>query len=311
MRVTALGVGDAFDPNEVNSASTRRARRVHAADRLRSFRCGAAMARPPRPGRDRRGVPDPSARRSCRRPAVGHGTLELGGPPQGAARRHHGTGQDAARPSLRHARHRAALSPCASPAPAQAAARSAPSRCARRRRSTRSPTTPLRSKPAVAASPTAATDGRPASALALYADADLLMHECWEPAPAPDITFHADLETVRAIAGPAPHRHLPRPRRPPPGHAGGGCRRPAPVHVAVVDRGGVHRRVQALLAPCRRVLLFLAPCPRPNPSTRSRPMSARWAAAPVARAPLTREEARDALARCCGARRRPSRLAPS
>ncbi len=46
-------------------------------------------------------------------------------------------------------------------------------------------------------------DGRPTpQSLALYADTDLLMHECWEPDPAPDISFHADLDTVRAIAGP-------------------------------------------------------------------------------------------------------------
>lgn len=47
-------------------------------------------------------------------------------------------------------------------------------------------------------------DGRPTpESLALYADADLLLHECWEPGPAPDVAFHADLPTVRTIAGPA------------------------------------------------------------------------------------------------------------
>lgn len=46
-------------------------------------------------------------------------------------------------------------------------------------------------------------DGRPtAAARALYAPADLLMHECWEPDPAPEVAFHSDLDTVRSIAGP-------------------------------------------------------------------------------------------------------------
>jgi ribonuclease BN (tRNA processing enzyme) len=47
-------------------------------------------------------------------------------------------------------------------------------------------------------------DGRPTpQSLALYAGADLLLHECWEPDPAPDISFHSDLPTVRTIEGPA------------------------------------------------------------------------------------------------------------
>lgn len=47
-------------------------------------------------------------------------------------------------------------------------------------------------------------DGRPTEAArALYAQADLLLHECWEPGPTPDIDFHSDLDTVRSIEGPA------------------------------------------------------------------------------------------------------------
>jgi ribonuclease BN (tRNA processing enzyme) len=47
-------------------------------------------------------------------------------------------------------------------------------------------------------------DGRPtAEALALYADADLLMQECFEPAAAPENRYHCDLPTARAIAGPS------------------------------------------------------------------------------------------------------------
>ena len=46
-------------------------------------------------------------------------------------------------------------------------------------------------------------DGRPTEAArALYADADLLLHECWEPDPTPDVDFHSDLDTVRSIEGP-------------------------------------------------------------------------------------------------------------
>lgn len=46
-------------------------------------------------------------------------------------------------------------------------------------------------------------DGRPtAASRALFADADLLLHECWQPDAAPEIGFHADLPTVRGIAGP-------------------------------------------------------------------------------------------------------------
>lgn len=46
-------------------------------------------------------------------------------------------------------------------------------------------------------------DGRPtAASRALYAEADLLLHECWEPEPAPNIDFHSDLDTVRSIQGP-------------------------------------------------------------------------------------------------------------
>lgn len=46
-------------------------------------------------------------------------------------------------------------------------------------------------------------DGRPtAGSRGLYADVHLLMHECWEPDPAPEIDFHADLDTVRSIEGP-------------------------------------------------------------------------------------------------------------
>ncbi len=47
-------------------------------------------------------------------------------------------------------------------------------------------------------------DGRPtAASLALFADADLLLHECWESDPAIDTAFHGDLGSVRGIAGPA------------------------------------------------------------------------------------------------------------
>ncbi len=47
-------------------------------------------------------------------------------------------------------------------------------------------------------------DGRPTDAArALYAEADLLLHECWEPDPAPEIDFHSDLDTVRSIEGPS------------------------------------------------------------------------------------------------------------
>ena len=47
-------------------------------------------------------------------------------------------------------------------------------------------------------------DGRPTEAArALYAPADLLLHECWEPSPRPDVDFHSDLDTVRSIEGPA------------------------------------------------------------------------------------------------------------
>jgi ribonuclease Z len=46
-------------------------------------------------------------------------------------------------------------------------------------------------------------DGRPTpESRALYADADLLLHECYEPRAAPEMTFHCDLPTVRTIAGP-------------------------------------------------------------------------------------------------------------
>ncbi|HYZ63876.1 MAG TPA: ribonuclease Z [Acetobacteraceae bacterium] len=46
-------------------------------------------------------------------------------------------------------------------------------------------------------------DGQPTpESLALYRDADLLMHECFDPEPA-DNPFHTDLPTVRVIAGPA------------------------------------------------------------------------------------------------------------
>ena len=45
-------------------------------------------------------------------------------------------------------------------------------------------------------------DGRPTEqALALYADADLLVHECYVPEQS-DLPYHCDLPTVRAIAGP-------------------------------------------------------------------------------------------------------------
>jgi ribonuclease BN (tRNA processing enzyme) len=47
-------------------------------------------------------------------------------------------------------------------------------------------------------------DGRPTEAArALYARADLLMHECWVPDPAPEVDFHSDLDTVRSIRGPS------------------------------------------------------------------------------------------------------------
>lgn len=46
-------------------------------------------------------------------------------------------------------------------------------------------------------------DGRPtAESRALYADVDLLMHECFEPQAAPENIYHCDLPTVRAIIGP-------------------------------------------------------------------------------------------------------------
>lgn len=45
-------------------------------------------------------------------------------------------------------------------------------------------------------------DGRPtAQSLALYADADLLLHECYVPDRS-DLPYHCDLPTVRAIVGP-------------------------------------------------------------------------------------------------------------
>ena len=46
-------------------------------------------------------------------------------------------------------------------------------------------------------------DGRPTpEMLALAADADLLMQECWSPTPCPDKPAHCDLPTARAISGP-------------------------------------------------------------------------------------------------------------
>lgn len=46
-------------------------------------------------------------------------------------------------------------------------------------------------------------DGRPTPELiALAADAELLMQECWSPTAAPEAKFHCDLPTVRAISGP-------------------------------------------------------------------------------------------------------------
>lgn len=46
-------------------------------------------------------------------------------------------------------------------------------------------------------------DGRPtAQARALYSDADLLLHESYMADDAPDTRYHADLATVRGIAGP-------------------------------------------------------------------------------------------------------------
>ncbi len=46
-------------------------------------------------------------------------------------------------------------------------------------------------------------DGRPtAAALALYADADLLLHECWAADPVAADSYHCDLATVRSIVGP-------------------------------------------------------------------------------------------------------------
>lgn len=47
-------------------------------------------------------------------------------------------------------------------------------------------------------------DGRPTPELkALAADADLLMQECWSPTAAPDAQYHCDLPTARAIQGPS------------------------------------------------------------------------------------------------------------
>ncbi len=46
-------------------------------------------------------------------------------------------------------------------------------------------------------------DGRPtAESRALFANADLLFHECYMADPAPEMRFHADLATVHGIAGP-------------------------------------------------------------------------------------------------------------
>ena len=46
-------------------------------------------------------------------------------------------------------------------------------------------------------------DGRPTpQSLALYAEADMLLHECFEPEAAPDNLYHCDLPTARVIAGP-------------------------------------------------------------------------------------------------------------
>jgi ribonuclease BN (tRNA processing enzyme) len=46
-------------------------------------------------------------------------------------------------------------------------------------------------------------DGRPTEeSRALFAEADLLLHECYMAVNAPDMAYHADLATVRSIAGP-------------------------------------------------------------------------------------------------------------
>lgn len=46
-------------------------------------------------------------------------------------------------------------------------------------------------------------DGRPTDAArALYSECDLLMHECFEPEVAPNLPTHCDLPTVRSIEGP-------------------------------------------------------------------------------------------------------------
>jgi ribonuclease BN (tRNA processing enzyme) len=46
-------------------------------------------------------------------------------------------------------------------------------------------------------------DGRPTeAALALYTDAQLLLHECFAPDAADGMPGHCDLPTLRAIAGP-------------------------------------------------------------------------------------------------------------
>jgi ribonuclease Z len=46
-------------------------------------------------------------------------------------------------------------------------------------------------------------DGRPTpEMLALATDADLMMQECWSPVPCPEKPGHCDLPTARAIAGP-------------------------------------------------------------------------------------------------------------
>lgn len=46
-------------------------------------------------------------------------------------------------------------------------------------------------------------DGRPTTeSRALFADADLLLHECYMADDAPEMEHHADLATVRGVAGP-------------------------------------------------------------------------------------------------------------
>ena len=46
-------------------------------------------------------------------------------------------------------------------------------------------------------------DGRPTpESRALFADVDLLMHECYMADDAPEMQYHADLATIRGIAGP-------------------------------------------------------------------------------------------------------------